>query len=311
MKVSIAMATYNGEKYLKEQLDSILAQSVQDFELIVCDDCSSDSTVQILNEYAKNDTRIKVFANEKNLGFKKNFEKAISLCSADFITLSDQDDVWTKNHLEILLNSIGKNDLIGGDAFICDSNANPIGLTMLSKLHIDFLPKTKEKWFFYLLHANIFQGAALLFRKKIIKDAFPIPDSVRFHDWWLALVACKNNGNGVNLLHEPILYYRQYGDNVTEDKNPSFWERVKDRLSKQKHLAAMKEMREWVDAVKNNLALSENEKAEAEAAIKYFNERKVLYRIGYFLKNYKNIFLSKSIRRFIARLGNLILTSLL
>ena len=67
--ISIALATYNGEKYLREQLDSILKQTVQDFELIVCDDCSTDSTKAILNEYAENDSRIKVFFNEKNLGF--------------------------------------------------------------------------------------------------------------------------------------------------------------------------------------------------------------------------------------------------
>ena len=104
--ISIAMATYNGEKYLAEQLDSILAQTVQDFELIVCDDCSSDSTAEILSRYAEKDSRIKIFVNEKNLGFVKNFEKAVSLCSGEYIALSDQDDVWFAGHLEILLRNI-------------------------------------------------------------------------------------------------------------------------------------------------------------------------------------------------------------
>ena len=108
MKVSIALATYNGEKYLREQLDSILSQSIQDFELVACDDCSTDSTLKILNEYAEKDFRVKVFTNEKNLGFKKNFEKAIFLCSGDYIALSDQDDIWTENHLQVLLENIGK-----------------------------------------------------------------------------------------------------------------------------------------------------------------------------------------------------------
>ena len=96
--VSIAMATYNGEKYLKEQLDSIYAQTYKDIEVIVCDDCSSDKTVEILDEY-KEKYGLKYYINEKNLGFKKNFEKAISLCSGDFIALADQDDIWIENKI--------------------------------------------------------------------------------------------------------------------------------------------------------------------------------------------------------------------
>lgn len=105
----IAMTTYNGEKYLKEQIDSILNQTVSDFELIVCDDVSSDSTMDILNDYAEKDDRVHVFRNEENLGFLKNFEKAIRICldrGAEYVALSDQDDVWTENHLEVLLNTI-------------------------------------------------------------------------------------------------------------------------------------------------------------------------------------------------------------
>ncbi|MGN0728895.1 glycosyltransferase [Treponema sp.] len=165
MKVSIALATYNGEKYLREQLNSILSQSIQDFELIACDDCSTDSTLQILNEYVEKDIRIKVFANEKNLGFKKNFEKAILLCSGDYIALSDQDDIWTEKHLQVLLENIGKNDLVGANAFLCDEKAKSTGIDLLSCSRIDFLPKTKDEWFFFLLHSNIFQGSACLFRK--------------------------------------------------------------------------------------------------------------------------------------------------
>ena len=87
--ISVAMATYNGERYLPVQLDSILNQTIQDFEIVICDDCSRDNTRKILEDYAKLDSRIKVYLNETNLGFKKNFEKAISLCSGDYVALSD------------------------------------------------------------------------------------------------------------------------------------------------------------------------------------------------------------------------------
>lgn len=78
--IDIAMTTYNGEKYLKEQIDSILNQTVSDFELIVCDDGSTDSTIDILNEYSKKDSRVHIFQNKNNLGVIKNFEKAIRIC---------------------------------------------------------------------------------------------------------------------------------------------------------------------------------------------------------------------------------------
>ena len=104
--ISIALTTYNGEKFLKEQLDSILNQTYSDYELVVCDDCSTDSTRQILKEYEKKDKRINVFLNNNNLGFKNNFEKAISLCTGEYIALSDQDDIWDEKKLEILLKKV-------------------------------------------------------------------------------------------------------------------------------------------------------------------------------------------------------------
>ena len=120
--ISIAMATYNGEKFIREQLDSILAQTITDWELIVCDDVSIDATITILEEYAKKDGRIQIHKNKVNLGFKRNFEKAISLCSGDYIALYDQDDIWYPNHLEILYNQIGDHSLSIGNSDIVNVN---------------------------------------------------------------------------------------------------------------------------------------------------------------------------------------------
>ncbi len=230
MKVSVALATYNGEKYLREQLDSILKQSIQDFELVITDDCSTDSTKAILNEYAENDSRIKVFFNEKNLGFKKNFEKAISLCSGDYIALSDQDDIWTENHLKVLLENIGNNDLVGANAFLCDENVQPTGVDLLSCSKIDFLPDSKDDWFFFLLHSNIFQGAACMFRKSLIQKAIPIPENVKFHDYWLALIASVNDG--VTYVNECVLYYRQHGTNITKNEKWKFLVKIRNAIKK-------------------------------------------------------------------------------
>ena len=122
--VSIVLASCNGEKYIKEQLDSILNQTYSDFELIVCDDCSTDSTTNIINEYCRKDKRIRLFINEKRLGSNKNFEKAILLCSGEYIALSDQDDIWLPEHLEKLLKIIKGHKLACGNAELIDRNGN-------------------------------------------------------------------------------------------------------------------------------------------------------------------------------------------
>lgn len=113
--ISIALATYNGEKYLEDQLNSIYTQTYKNIEVAVTDDCSTDKTVEILEQYSKSHG-LKYFVNTENLGFVKNFEKAISLCEGDFIALSDQDDVWEKDEIGILVNKIGsklfKKDLL-------------------------------------------------------------------------------------------------------------------------------------------------------------------------------------------------------
>ena len=210
------MATYNGEMYLHDQFDSILAQSFTDWELVVCDDCSTDKTVEILNEYAQKDSRIKVYKNEQNLGFKKNFEKAMNLCSCEYIALSDQDDVWTENHLQILLDNIGTKDLISGNAKLVDSELNDLGTDLFSTQKYEIIPDNKEDWFFFLMHGNIFQGAAMLFKKNLLNKALPIPENVKFHDYWLALLASLENGVAYEKI--PVLLYRQHGTNVTKNE---------------------------------------------------------------------------------------------
>ena len=140
--ISIAMATYNGEKYLREQLDSILKQTYSDFELIICDDCSKDATWEILEKYAQNDQRIRIYKNKQNLGFKRNFEKAISLCKGKFIALSDQDDIWENNHLSTLNERIGNYSMAVGNCQMIDSNGNKLKQIDLDHHHNGLHPHT-------------------------------------------------------------------------------------------------------------------------------------------------------------------------
>ena len=211
--LSIAMATYNGEKYLAEQLDSILSQTVQDFELIVCDDCSTDATVEILNRYAEKDSRIKVFVNDRNLGFKKNFEKAIRLCSGEYIALSDQDDVWLPEHLEKLLNLIGDADIACGNAELVNAEGYRIGQMLSENEHLFCLYEKDLLLYRIICLYDPFQGASMLIKSGFLKNTgvLPIPDGVLYHDAWFAACACVQSG--INYIFEPITLYRQHGYN--------------------------------------------------------------------------------------------------
>ena len=153
--ISIALATYNGSKFLREQLDSILAQSMDDFEVVACDDCSTDETPQILQEYTSRDSRFKVYQNAKNLGFKKNFEHILSLCKGEFIAFCDQDDIWEPNHLEILYKNIGDNYCIGANSLIINENGISQNKTLLEYWPIHVMPQNGKELFKHERYSNV------------------------------------------------------------------------------------------------------------------------------------------------------------
>lgn len=212
--ISIALATYNGENYIEEQMESILNQSFQDFEIVIRDDCSTDRTFDLLCKIAKKDSRIILKRNKHNLGFSKNFKEIVDECRGEYIAFSDQDDIWEARHLEILLSIIGNKDVACGNSLLVDENNNSIGFTMK-----DVVGMKKEiesdKMCWRLFFDNFVQGTAMLVRKELCERYLPVPDSVKFHDYWLALVASLNNG--IVYTPEIILRYRQHGNNVTSN----------------------------------------------------------------------------------------------
>src|SRR5690242_17090387 len=134
--ISIVLCTYNGERFLKEQLDSLLWQTYSNFEIIASDDASQDGTIQILKQYAE-DKRITVVLQEKNLGPVKNFEYAVTLAKVEYIAFSDQDDVWLPSKLEKLVASIKESYLDFSDSFLIDEQGNKID-NQLSSLRCMF-----------------------------------------------------------------------------------------------------------------------------------------------------------------------------
>lgn len=211
------MATYNGERYIREQLDSILAQTIPFDELIICDDASTDTTWDILSEYAANDTRIKIYRNEQNLGFLRNFEKALTLCMGDYIALSDQDDIWLPEHLELLFNSIGNKMLAAGDAEIINADGKKTSQLLSYATNLDFVPDDDlEKAYFIFFYMSQYHGMTMLMKKSFLSIALPIPDKIQYHDVWFGSMSCFYGG--MAYIQEPVTLYRRLGSSISGPK---------------------------------------------------------------------------------------------
>ena len=238
--ISIAMATYNGEKFLSEQIDSILNQTYQDFEIIICDDCSKDRSPDILKEYQSKDSRIKVFFNENNLGFKKNFEKALSFCQGDYIAFCDQDDVWKKDKLQKSLDCIKDKMLISTDSLLVDSKLNSLGRTFKENLGIKSLPLEHKTLLKNLIHHSFIQGTTILCSASFIKRHLPLPDDCIYHDLYFGI--CAVIEDSYNYLDEPTLLYRQHENNVIGNKKKSkFSFLIPGEYNREKIIAKSKE----------------------------------------------------------------------
>lgn len=216
--ISIALATYNGEKFIAEQVKSILNQSFQDFEIVIHDDCSTDGTYDLLCQFAQKDSRIILKRNKHNLGFSKNFKTIVEDCTGKYIAFSDQDDIWETKHLEILHSIIGNKDVACGNALLVDQDDHSLGFTMKEVVGMQNEIKS-DRICWRLFFDNFVQGSAMLVRRELCEKYLPVPDIVKFHDYWLALVASLNNG--IIYTTEIVLRYRQHGNNVTSNKKNS------------------------------------------------------------------------------------------
>ncbi len=218
LKVSAALCTYNGEKYLSSQLESYLAQTYLPDEVVICDDGSQDKTVSILNTFASRAPfPVRIQVNDRNLGSTKNFEKAISLCSGEIIFLSDQDDVWEPTKVERICKEFESDDNIGlvfSDAALVDENLQPLERNLL-----DGRLTCKEKWlidrgelFLIMFERNIVTGATLAFRARYRDAIYPVSPDIpnMFHDEWIAVILSIIS-KGV-FIDTPLIKYRQHDE---------------------------------------------------------------------------------------------------
>ena len=237
--VSIAMAVYNGERFLRGQLDSILRQTYQDFEVVICDDCSTDGSCAIIQEYATKDPRIKLHKNEANLDYIKNFEKAVKLCQGEYVAFCDQDDIWSENHIEVLMKAIGDKDLACGRELRFENDSDIAAGNLVDTWKaIDFVfPKDEKSALLYLFcSSSFFSGNAMLFKKSFFENErlFPFPAA---HDYWLGVCSIVA-GNGFCQVENVITYRRYHRDNVScPGLRPSLLTKIRNTLLLEKDQA--------------------------------------------------------------------------
>ncbi len=219
--ISVALCTYNGEKYVYEQLKSIVEQSYPVDEIVISDDGSNDGTIDIISAFKEKHTNvdIKIFVNENNVGVTKNFEIALRKCKGDIIFLSDQDDVWTLQKVENTVKAFEEDDqclLVFSDAYLVDAEGNDMGSSLWERTK----PILKKKYTVSdFTGARYITGATVAIKKELLNVTIPIPESW-IHDAWLSVNASVY-GN-VKYLKEKLLLYRQHENNVIGAKKRSF-----------------------------------------------------------------------------------------
>lgn len=218
-KVNILMATYNGRKYLKEQIDSILNQTYTDFRLLISDDASTDSTLKILEQYEKKDKRIEIYSHEKNIGVVANFEFLLSKVRSEYFMFADQDDVWENDKVEKSLKKLEEtgSDLVFTDLEVVDEKLNQIAPSFWKQK--GFYEKIKKYNGFDALYLNNYiNGCTMLCKSLWINKVLPFPRDSKYviHDYWLALVVSQEGK--LTYIEKPMMKYRQHGKNQVGSK---------------------------------------------------------------------------------------------
>lgn len=205
--VSIVLATYNGEKYLAKQLQSLFQQTYSNIEIIAVEDGSSDKTVEILHEHASRHGNMRVFVNETNLGFIKNFEKGCTLSTGDLIALCDQDDFWDAEKIQKMVEAIGEHAIIYCDSLVCDENLNSKGVKVSTLVNFKSWNNCLQLAVFCRIYAH-----AMLFKRSLFSIAYPFLEVIP-PDWWLPYLSTFYGG--MKYLPEPLVLYRQHAENVS------------------------------------------------------------------------------------------------
>ena len=221
--IDILLATYNGERFLKEQIDSIFSQSLQNFHLIIRDDGSTDNTLNIIHEAIKqHPSKITLLNTSSHLGVIRSFSELLLASKAPYAMLADQDDVWmqdkvflTYEKMYLLEKAYGNNTpiLVHSDLKIVDQHLKTISPSFCRYTH---LKPIEGNHLNRLLVQNEITGCTVMINRPLIETATPISDSAVMHDWWLGLTAAAFGK--VGFINKPLILYRQHGSNILGSK---------------------------------------------------------------------------------------------
>lgn len=218
------MAVYNGDKYIREQIDSILCQLSDTDELIISNDRSTDSTKAILDEYTQKDKRVQVFDNPYQSGVVMNFQSALEHCSGDIIFYSDQDDVWLPSKIEKVIKEFDDPSIVVvfHDAFLTDA-----GLNVIKESTFALRGGARETTMGNLFRLS-YIGCCMAFRAEYKSVILPIPTIYRSHDWWTGCLLGTGRTK-MKAIHESLIYHRSHRHNATPTKRPSIWYQLQVR----------------------------------------------------------------------------------
>lgn len=251
--ISVAMATYNGEKFLRKQLDSIFNQDYPNIELIVCDDCSTDGTVAILKEYENKHSNMKVIVNEENIGYIKNFEKVFSLCNGEYISISDQDDIWRPDKISLLYKEIENHDVIFSKEGSIDEKDKELPIPKHTQQRFEFSKNFEYnlQYFIRIFNTNLIAGCTSLIKTSFIKKIIPFPEYFTY-DHWICINAFINHN--LKFIDKTTLYHRKHSNNVSIKRITTLNEIISYYRNK-KYKNKTNDKINQIDVIKNRLSL--------------------------------------------------------
>lgn len=303
MILSVAMCTYNGELYIKEQLESIINQTLPVNEIIICDDGSIDNTINIIKDIVNNTPQIdfKIYQNSNNLGVVKNFEKAISHCRGDIIFFSDQDDIWLPQKTNTIINYLKLHpniELIFTNALLIDINGEVFTQCTLFEavgLNKKYLSYWKNGFEFEITNScnNKITGATIAIRKSLKERTLPLYNNIKIlHDEQFASSAIVNKS--IRFINECLIKYRLHDKN-TCGLNLK-WIKTENPQSIAKHYGSFltpKPINKSFTLFKNTLI---NDRIKFQEQRYYstltFKKRiKIIFELNKYIKYYSNKFL--------------------
>jgi len=224
--VDIAMATYNGERFIAEQLLSIQKQTYPYWTLYISDDASTDNTIKIIKDFASTDSRIKLINTERQGGVVNNFNRALLATDAEYVLLSDQDDYWPEQRLNNLLTAMMEKPqdnvaMVFSDLTLVDENLNTVSESFYKSRSIN--PTENINCNMLIWKCSVY-GCSVIVNRKLLKKCLPMPEGITMHDNWLALNAATESG--LYFYNHQTILYRQHSNNVVGGAGKTLWAKI-------------------------------------------------------------------------------------